>query len=109
MGDEESNHVVLVAEDHESRQEEQEPCHSLPQVHKEDGCFVLLVHLFLVVYVVGTHLVHQGIIGTLPAQLVAPLGLVGSQGLGCKAIEVAVVAVVGGTASESIHDDNNIS
>ena len=106
MGDEDSNHVVLVAEDHESRQEEQEPGHSLPQVYKEDGCFVLLIHLFLVVYVVGTHLVHQGVVGTLPAQLVAPLGLVGSQGFGCEAVEVAVVAVVGGTASESIHDKN---
>ena len=108
MGDEYSNHVVLVAEDHEGRQEEEEPGHSLPEVDHEDGRFVLLIHLFLVVNVVGSHLVDEGVVGALPAELVAPFGLVGSQGFGCEAVEVAVVAVVGGTASEAIHD-NNIS
>ena len=56
MGLEDTNHIVVVEHDHEAGDEEEEPGYSHPQVDEGSGCFVLLIHVLLVVDVVCSHL-----------------------------------------------------
>ena len=56
MGLEDTDHIVVVEHDHEAGDEEEEPGYSHPQVDEGSGCFVLLIHVLLVVDVVCSHL-----------------------------------------------------
>ena len=103
VGQEYTDHVILVEKDHESGYHEQEPGYSLDEVYHEDWSFVSHIEFFLVVDVIGSHFVDEGVIGTFSAELQEPLTLIVPEGLRCKLVEVAVVCVIGGTSAESVH------
>ena len=109
MRNENSYHIVVVAQDHKGWDQEKEPCYSHPNVWKHYGCFVLLIHLLLIVYVVSSHLKDQSIVGTFPSQLVESFRLIISEEFWTESIEIAVIGIVGGTALKPVHDwyDNN--
>jgi hypothetical protein len=75
----------------------------LDEVDHEDWCFVSHVEFFLVVDVVGSHFIDEGVIGTFSAELEEPLTLVVPEGLRCKLVEIAIVGVIRGTSAESVH------
>jgi hypothetical protein len=62
MGLEDADHVVEVEKDHEGRDKEEEPAHPHPGIHQDRRCFVLLVHVLLVVDVVSCHLEDKGVV-----------------------------------------------
>ena len=78
MWDEDTGHIVMIEQYHKGRHHEQKPGNSHPGVHQNSRCFVLLIHLFFVVNMVGSHFQDQSVVGSLASEGVESFGLVGA-------------------------------